>query len=71
MASDLITIVLGKCFCKTCCDNILNTGDLTELIGSGRPMTDVFFYEKRLESLYELNYEILQAVDHFNLPPAF
>jgi len=161
LASGLITIVLGKCFCETCYDNILNTGDLSELIGSGRPMTDrqfadnlinpiiesncactrlagspgngiyapntwvscphlvtrdglrkvyagggqiyifedyficqdcfnsipteslvdllydgkfmtdVFFYERILESLYEINYESLQAVGHFTLPPAF
>ena len=161
LASGLITIVLGKCFCETCYDNILNTGDLAELIGSGRQMTDrqfadniitpilesncdcarmanspendtnapntwvscahlatraglrkvyagggqiyifedyficqdcfnsipaeslvdllyaghlmtdVFFYERIIESLYEINYESLQAVGHFNLPPAF
>jgi hypothetical protein len=161
LASGLITIVLGKCFCETCYDNILNTGDLAELIGSGRPMTDrqladdlitpiiasngdcarladspgndttapgtwvscahlatreglrkvyagggqiyIFedyficqdcfnsipteslvdliydgqlmteglFYEKIIESLYEINYESLRAVGHFNLPPDF
>lgn len=160
LASGLITIVLGKCFCETCYDNILNTGDLSGLIGSGRPMTDrqfadilinpiiesncdcarladspgndahapstwvscphlvtraglrkvyagggqiyifedyficqdcfnsipteslvdllydgkfmtdVFFSERIIESLYEINYESLQAVGHFNLPPA-
>ena len=160
LASGLITIVLGKCFCETCYDNILNTGDLSGLIGSGRPMTDrqfadnlinpiiesncdcarladspgndahapstwvscphlvtraglrkvyagggqiyifedyficqdcfnstpteslvdllydgkfmtdVFFSERIIESLYEVNYESLQAVGHFNLPPA-
>jgi len=159
LASGLITIVLGKCFCEICHDNILNTGDLAELIGSGRPMTDrqfadnlitpiiesncdcarvtdspgndthapntwvscahlatrdglrkvyagggqiyifedyficqdcfnsipaeslvdllydskfmtdVFFYERIIESLYEINYESLQAVGHFNLRP--
>jgi hypothetical protein len=161
LASGLITIVLGKCFCETCYDNILSTGDLAELIGSGRPMTDrqfaddlispiiasnsdcarltdspgndinspsswiscdhlatrsglrkvyagggqiyIFedyficqdcfnsipaeslvdliyeghlmteglFYEEIIESLYEINYESLQAVGHFTLPPAF
>ena len=40
LASGLITIVLGKCFCEICYDNILQTSDLAELIGSGRPMTD-------------------------------
>jgi hypothetical protein len=43
LASGLITIVLGKCFCETCYDNILNTGDLAGLLGSGRPMTDSQF----------------------------
>ena len=160
LASGLITIVLGKCFCETCYDNILQTGDLAELIGTGRPMTDrqfaenivtpiiasnddfaremnstrsdihapntwvscthlatpnglrkvyagggqiyifedyficqdcfnsipaeslvdlvyeghlmtdVLFYERIIESLYEINYESLQAVGHFNLAPA-
>ncbi len=161
LAPGLITIVLGKCFCETCYDIILNTGDLAELIGSGRPMTDrqfadkvitpiiksncdcarmadspgngisapntwvscahlatraglrkvyagggqiyifedyficrdcfnsipaeslvdllyegqlvtdVFFYERIIESLYEINYESLQAVGHFDFLPAF
>jgi hypothetical protein len=161
LASGLITIVLGKCFCETCYDNILKTGDLAELIGSGRPMTDrqfadniitpiiasndefarqadnsqsdtsmpntwvscahlatrdglrkvyagggqiyifedyficqdcfnripadslvdliyegqlmtdALFYQRIIESLYEINYESLQAVGHFNFSPAF
>jgi len=64
MASGLITIVLGKCFGETCYDNIPYTGDFAELIGPGRPMTDVFFYEKIIESLYEINCESLQAVGY-------
>jgi hypothetical protein len=161
LASGLITIVLGKCFCETCYDNILKTGDLAELIGSGRPMTDrhfannivtpiiasndafarraedsrrdtnmpntwvscthlanrdglrkvyagggqiyifedyficqdcfdaipadslvdliyegqlmtdALFYKRIIESLYEINYESLQAVGHFNFSPVF
>ena len=161
LASGLITIVLGKCFCETCYDNILQTGDLAELIRLGRPMTDrqfadniitpiiasndefarhanscrsdarvpntwvscahlstrdglrkfyagggqiyIFedyficqdcfnnipaeslvdlvycghlmtgglFYEKIIEALYEVNYESLQAVGHFNFTPAY
>ncbi len=161
LASGLITIVLGKCFCETCYDNILQTGDLVELIEAGRPMTDrqfadnfitpiiasnddfarevdtcrseahvpntwiscshlstrdglrkiysgggqiyifedyficqdcfnsipadslvdlvyggqlmsdVLFYEKIIDALYEVNYESLQAVGHFNFTPAY
>ncbi len=161
LASGLITIVLGKCFCEVCYDNILKTGDLAELIGSGRPMTDrhfahniitpiiasndafarqaedsrrdtsmpntwvscahlanrdglrkvyagggqiyifedyficqdcfdaipadslvdliyegqlmtdALFYKRIIESLYEINYESLQAVGHFNFSPVF
>ena len=161
LASGLITIVLGKCFCETCYDNILQTGDLAELIGLGRPMTDrqfaatiitpvlasnddfareadsyrsdshvpstwiscahlstrdglrkvysgggqiyifedyficqdcfnnipaeslvdlvysghlmtdVLFYERIIEALYEVNYESLQAVGHFNFTPVY
>jgi hypothetical protein len=40
------------------------------LLYGGQLMTDVFFYERIIESLYEINYESLQAVGHFNLPPA-
>ena len=161
LASGLITLVLGKCFCETCYDNILKSGDLAGLIGSGRPMTDrqfadniitpiiasndgfarkaesarsdtnmpntwvscahlanrdglrrvyagggqiyifedyficqdcfnripadslvdliyegqlmtdALFYQRIIESLYEINYESLQAVGHFNFSPAF
>jgi hypothetical protein len=161
LASGLITIVLGKCFCETCYDNILQTDDLAELIGGGRPMTDrqfaddiitpiiasnddfsreadtcrsdahmpntwiscshlstrdglrkvysgggqiyifedyficqdcfnnipadslvdliyggqlmsdALFYERIIEALYEVNYESLQAVGHFNFTPAY
>ena len=161
LASGLITIVLGKCFCEACYDNILQTGDLVELIACGRPMTDrqfadniitpiiasnddfarhadicrsnahapntwvscahlatreglknvyagggqiyifedyficqdcfnnipaeslvdlvygghlmteALFYERIIEALYEVNYESLQAVGHFNFTPAY
>jgi len=161
LSSGLITIVLGKCFCETCYDNILQTGDLAQLIGSGRPMTDrqfaddiitpiiasndafarhadscgrdahapntwvscahlssrdglrrvyagggqiyifedyficqdcfnnipaeslvdlvydghlmtdALFYERVIEALYEVNYESLQAVGHFNFTPVY
>ena len=55
MASGLITIVLGKCFCEICFDNILNTGDLSELIESGRPMTDKMFSENLITPIIESN----------------
>lgn len=55
LASGLITIVLGKCFCETCYDNILKTGDLAGLIGSGRPMTDSQFAENIITPIIASN----------------
>lgn len=55
LASGLITIVLGKCFCETCYDNILRTGDLAGLIGSGRPMTDNQFAENIISPIIASN----------------
>ena len=49
--SGLITLILGKCFCEACPDKILSNKDLSELIGSCRPMTDT--------TLYTINYESL------------
>ncbi|MEE4263648.1 MAG: hypothetical protein V2I56_13230 [Desulfobacteraceae bacterium] len=57
LASGLITIVLGKCFCETCYDNILQTGDLAELIGSGRPMTDRQFADNIITPIIASNDE--------------
>ena len=65
MASGLITIVLGKCFCESCLDMILSRDDLSELIGSSRPMTDRQFQENIIDPLYTINYESLDAVGHF------
>ena len=55
LASGLITIVLGKCFCETCYDNILQTGDLAGLIGSGRHMTDNQFAENIITPIIASN----------------
>jgi len=33
-------------------------------------MTDGLLYERIIEALYEINYESLEAVGHFNCPPA-
>ena len=55
LASGLITIVLGKCFCETCYDSILQTGDLAGLIGSGRPMTDSQFAENIITPIIASN----------------
>ena len=45
LASGLITIVLGKCFCEACLDRILSNNDLADFIVSCRPMTDKLFQE--------------------------
>ena len=55
LASGLITIVLGKCFCETCYDNILRTADLSGLIGSGRPMTDRQFADNVITPIIASN----------------
>ena len=55
LASGLITIVLGKCFCETCYDDILKTADLSGLIGSGRPMTDRQFADNIITPIIASN----------------
>jgi len=56
MASGLITIVLGKCFCETCLDMIFLRGDLSELVRSCKPMTDKAFQEKVINPLIKSNF---------------
>lgn len=63
LASGLITIVLGKCFCEICYDNILKTADLSELIGSGRPMTDRQFAENIIDPIIASNCGDSRLVD--------
>jgi len=63
LASGLITIVLGKCFCETCHDNILITGDLAELIETGRPMTDRQFAENLITPILESNGDCARITD--------
>jgi hypothetical protein len=63
LASGLITIVLGKCFCETCYDNILKTGDLAELIGSGRPMTDRQFADNIITPIIASNDEFARKAE--------
>jgi hypothetical protein len=64
LASGLITIVLGKCFCETCYDNILKTGDLAELIGTGRPMTDRQFADNIITPIIASNDEFARQADN-------
>jgi hypothetical protein len=63
LASGLITIVLGKCFCETCYDNILQTGDLAELIRSGRPMTDRQFADNMITPIIASNDDFVREAD--------
>ena len=62
MASGLITIVLGKCFCESCLDMILSRDDLSELIGSSRPMTDRQFQENFISPLMDSNYNFTKLL---------
>jgi len=62
MASGLITIVLGKCFCESCLDMILSRDDLSELIGSSRPMTDRQFQDNFISPLMDSNYNFTKLL---------
>ena len=62
MGSGLITIVLGKCFCESCLDRILAEDDLTELIGSSRPMTDSLFQKNFISPLLDSNYNFARLL---------
>lgn len=64
IASGLITIVLGKCFCESCLDMILSRDDLSELIGSSRPMTDRQFQENFISPLMDSNYNFTKLLGH-------
>ena len=72
MASGLITIVLGKSFCESCLDMILSRDDLSELIGSSRPMTDRQFQENFISPLMDSNYNFTNllgdATDYLTFP---
>ena len=62
LASGLITIVLGKCFCDSCLDMILSRDDLSELIGSSRPMTDRMFQQNFISPLIDSNYNFTKLL---------
>jgi hypothetical protein len=62
LASGLITIVLGKCFCESCLDMILSRDDLSELIGSSRPMTDRQFQKNFISPLIDSNYNFTKLL---------
>jgi hypothetical protein len=62
LASGLITIVLGKCFCDACLDMILSRDDLSELIGSGKPMTDSQFQDNFISPLIDSNYNFTKLL---------
>jgi hypothetical protein len=56
MSSGLITIVMGKCFCETCLDMILNKDDINDFLRSSLPMTDELFQSNIVEPLLDSNY---------------
>jgi len=72
LASGLVTIVLGKCFCESCLDRILSNDDLSELIGSSRPMTDILFQENFISPLIDSNFnftKLFEQQEDFENPP--
>jgi hypothetical protein len=72
LASGLITIVLGKCFCENCLDRILSNEDLSELISSCRPMTDISFQDNFISPLIDSNFsftKLFEQEEHLESPP--
>jgi len=63
LASGLITMVLGKCFCEDCLDRILSNKDLSELIGSCRPMTDKIFQDNFIAPLIHSNFNFTKLFE--------
>jgi hypothetical protein len=63
LASGLITMVLGKCFCEDCLDRILSNNDLSELIGSCRPMTDNIFQDNFIAPLIHSNFNFTKLFE--------
>lgn len=55
MASGLITIVLGKCFCESCLDMVLTGSEFSEFVRSSRPMTDMLFQRNFINPLIDSN----------------
>ncbi len=62
LASGLITVVLGKCFCESCLDRILSGTDLADLIDACRPMTDRIFQENFVSPLIDSNSSFNQLI---------
>jgi hypothetical protein len=72
LASGLITMVLGKCFCEACLDKILSNEDLSELIGSCRPMTDKIFQDNFIGPLIDSNFnftKLFEQEEDYENPP--
>ena len=55
LSSGMVIIVSGHCFCESCLDMILSQNDLSELVDSGRKMTDWQFQRKFIEPLFSSN----------------
>ena len=72
LASGLITIVLGKCFCEACLDRILTDNDLSDFIGSCRPMTDKTFQHDFIGPLIDSNFnftKLFEQQEDYENPP--
>ncbi len=63
LASGLITVVLGKCFCESCLDRILSDDDLSDLIDTCRPMTDRMFQKDFVSPLIDSNFSFNQLIE--------
>jgi hypothetical protein len=72
LASGLITIVLGKCFCESCLDKILSKEDLSDSIGLSRLMTDKSFQEDFINPLIDSNFNFIklsEGCSYFDTTP--
>ena len=64
MASGLIIIVMGKCFCETCLDMIIIKDDLNDFLASSAPMTDQLFQENIINPLIDSNYHFTRQAGY-------
>jgi hypothetical protein len=64
-AGGQLFIFEGFFTCQDCFEKI-PTASIVDLLYEGESMTDAFFQTQIIDSLYDINYESLNAVGHFN-----